>query len=38
MALQENRLDSLAGKINLLTWMVGFNVAMTAGLPIQALH
>lgn len=38
VAAYENRLASLENKLNLLTWMVGFNLAMTAGLLVKALH
>jgi hypothetical protein len=30
VALYENRLASLETKVTVLTWMVGFNLAMTA--------
>lgn len=37
VASYENRLAGLEGKVNLLSWMVGFNLALTAAIAVKLL-
>jgi hypothetical protein len=35
VAAYENRLAGVESRLNLLTWMVGFNLAMTAAIVVK---
>jgi hypothetical protein len=38
LAAIEHRLTAIEGKVNLLSWMVGFNLVLTAGVLVRLLH